>query len=99
MAVPHLLSTFALLVSLFTSDQRHRLSSRARISAEATEHRGSYSLCVGFSDASQSHARVRSLDHNHHTNRFQSFKECIRNVCCQTFLKLQPTREGLSQAR
>src|SRR6267143_2163717 len=84
---------------VLTGNQRHRLGARARISAKATQHRGGYSLSVSFADTSQSHARVRSLDHNHHANRFQSFKECIRNICCQALLKLQATREGLGQTR
>jgi len=59
---------------LLTGDQGHGLSPRAWIRAKATEHRRGNGLCVGFPDASQSHARVRSLDHNHHANRFSPSK-------------------------
>src|SRR5688572_27850371 len=54
--------------------QGHGFSARARVGAEAAEHRRCYRLRIGFSHTAQCHARVFGFDHDHYTERLEALE-------------------------
>src|SRR4051812_34636207 len=76
-------------------NERHCLSTRARVFTESAEYGRCYGHGPGLFDASEGHAGVFSLNDDHDADGGEFVEESFGDLLCHTLLNLQPAGEYL----